>query len=87
MPQKQQIRIEQRRALRSWAHNQHPRPTQRACIEWFQQQFGHKFSQSTVSESLSSHFDSLDNQATANLIQYDYIIQYHMPINILRRYI
>ncbi len=61
MPPKQQILLERRRALRAWAHSQHPRPTQKACIEWFSNQYGQRISQSTVSESLSSHFDSLDS--------------------------
>ena len=60
MPRKQAISLEQRRALRNWAHQQHPKPSQKACIEWFFSKYQHKLSQSTVSESLSSHFSSLD---------------------------
>ena len=60
MPQKQAISLEQRRALRSWAHQQHPKPSQKACIEWFYTKYNHKLSQSTVSESLSTHFKDLD---------------------------
>src|SRR5436305_366503 len=60
MPRKQAISIEQRRALRTWAHSQHPKPSQKACIEWFYKTYNHKLSQSTVSESLSPHFDELD---------------------------
>lgn len=61
MPRKQALSIEQRRALRTWARSQHPKPSQKACIEWFFNKYGHKLSQSTVSESLSSHFDTLDD--------------------------
>ena len=61
MPPKQRILLEQRRALRVWAHSQHPRPSQKACIAWFQNKYGLKISQSTVSESLSSHFEAVDS--------------------------
>src|SRR5947209_4986674 len=64
MPRKQAISIEQRRALRAWAHSQHPKPSQKACIEWFYNTYNHKLSQSTVSESLGLHFKALDNQTT-----------------------
>lgn len=60
MSSRRGIQIEQRRALRRWAHQQHPRPTQKQCIEWFHQQYSHKLSQSTVSESLGAHFSYLD---------------------------
>ena len=60
MPPKQRILLEQRRALRAWAHKQHPKPSQKACIAWFHEQYGLKISQSTVSESLSSHFEAID---------------------------
>ena len=58
---RQQILIEERRALRAWVRSQYPRPSQKACIEWFDSQFHRRITQSTVSESLSSRFDSLDN--------------------------
>jgi len=61
MPRKQAMTLDQRRALRTWAHRQSPRLSQKACIEWFQQQYSHRISQSTVSESLSSHFSTLDS--------------------------
>ena len=60
MPRKQRVTLEQRRALRTWVRSQHHRPSQRACIAWFQQQFNHQLSQSTVSESLSDRFSTLD---------------------------
>ena len=63
---KKAINHEQRRALRNWAHSQHPKPSQKACIEWFQQQFNHQISQSTVSESLSSQFANLDDTIIHN---------------------
>jgi hypothetical protein len=61
MPKKQAITIEQRWSLCNWAHSQHPKPTQKACIDWFYNKYNHKLSQSTVSKSLSSHFASLDD--------------------------
>jgi hypothetical protein len=63
MPKKQAITLEQRRSLRNWAHSQHPKPSQKACIDWFYNKYNHKLSQSTVSESLSSHFTSLDDDS------------------------
>ena len=63
MPPKQRILIHQRQALRNWALSQYPRPSQKTCIAWFLEKYGLKISQSTVSESLSSHFRGLD---TAN---------------------
>jgi hypothetical protein len=55
MGRKQAITIEQRIAL------QHPRSTQKQASDWFYQQFNHRLSQSTVSESLSKQYSNLDN--------------------------
>jgi hypothetical protein len=63
MPRKQAISFEQCCALQNWAHQQHPKPSQKACIEWFLLKYQRKLSQSTVSESLSSHFSRLDKIA------------------------
>jgi beta-lactamase class D len=60
MARKQAVTIEQRVALRKWAHFQHPRPSQKQCIEWFLENFGHRLSQSTVSESLSKQYANLE---------------------------
>jgi Fission yeast centromere protein N-terminal domain len=65
MGPRQDTTIEQRRALRRWAHRQYPKPTQKYCIEWFLPEYNHKLSQSTVSESLSAHFSHLDNYANS----------------------
>lgn len=54
------ISLDQRRALRRWAHRQTPKPTQKQCIAWFLQEYDHKLSQSTVSDSLSKAFEYLD---------------------------
>jgi len=59
MPRKS-ITNQQRKALRSWFFAQSIKPTQKACTVWFEGQFGHRISQSTVSESLSDHFQFLD---------------------------
>jgi Fission yeast centromere protein N-terminal domain/Tc5 transposase DNA-binding domain len=66
MTRRQGITIEQRKALRRWAHRQHPKPTQKQCIEWFLQEYNHKLSQSTVSESSSTHFSYLDNSTDSD---------------------
>lgn len=51
----------QRKALRIWYFRQQPRPTHKGCIAWFETEFGHKLSQSTISESLSGRFAYLDS--------------------------
>ncbi|KFZ16898.1 hypothetical protein V501_02019 [Pseudogymnoascus sp. VKM F-4519 (FW-2642)] len=61
MPRKQRIHIHQRQALRAWAFKQTPRPSQKACITWFYDKYSQRIGQSTVSESLSAHFESIDN--------------------------
>jgi hypothetical protein len=50
----------QRKALRKWYNQQYPQPRQKDCVEWFRNKFNHQISQSTVSESLSNHFQYLD---------------------------
>ena len=60
MSNRHSVTIDQRRALRQWAHRQHPKPTQKQCIEWFSHEYNHKLGQSTVSESLGSRFSFLD---------------------------
>ena len=67
MGRRQGITIEQRKALRQWAHQQHPKPTQKECIDWFYAKYQHKLSQSIVWESLSHHFASLDSLDNAKL--------------------
>jgi len=54
------LTLEQRRALRRWANSQTVRPSHKACIEWFQNQFHQTISQSTVSHSLSPKYARLD---------------------------
>lgn len=54
------LSLEQRRALRRWANGQTVRPSHKACIEWFQQQYNQIISQSTVSHSLSPKYARLD---------------------------
>ncbi|KFY25459.1 hypothetical protein V491_01729 [Pseudogymnoascus sp. VKM F-3775] len=59
------MKTEQHCALRSWYSQQNPRPTQKACIEWFLQTYNHRLTQSTVSDSLSSRFASLDSPTSS----------------------
>lgn len=58
MPPRQQVTLEQRQALRNWASQQHPRPSQKACITWFETRFNLRISQSTVSQYLSSRIEA-----------------------------
>ena len=58
------LTLDQRRALRRWANSQTVRPSHKACIEWFQQQYGQSISQSTVSHSLSPKYARLDGEPT-----------------------
>lgn len=53
----------QRAALRRHART-HPRLRQVQLAEWYESEFGHKISQGTISESLSSRFLDLDNDIT-----------------------
>ncbi|KAK9774697.1 putative HTH CENPB-type domain-containing protein [Seiridium cardinale] len=55
------LTLDQRRALRRWAHAQTTRPSHKACIEWFFSQYGQNISQSTISHSLSPKYARLDN--------------------------
>ncbi|KAK8091108.1 Homeodomain-like protein [Apiospora phragmitis] len=57
------LTLDQRRALRRWAHSQTTRPSHKACIEWFYSQFGQSISQSTISHSLSPKYARLDNDS------------------------
>ena len=60
MGRKQAITSEQRAALRAWYQRQYSKPSQKACIEWFFDKYSYRISQSTVSESLSKQYTSLD---------------------------
>ncbi|CAJ2512424.1 Uu.00g054390.m01.CDS01 [Anthostomella pinea] len=57
------LTLDQRRALRRWAHSQTTRPSHKACIEWFFSQYGQNVSQSTISHSLSPKYARLDNDS------------------------
>jgi len=59
----------QRKDLRKWYFSQNPHPPQSACITWFEQQYKHTISQSTISESLSSRFKCLDEISTSTRIR------------------
>jgi hypothetical protein len=50
----------QKQALRIYWAETKPKPTQRACAEWFQSQFGRLIDRATVSRILSSKYDHLD---------------------------
>ena len=50
----------QKKALRVYASETHPKPTQRACVEWFSSQFNRHINRATVSKILSSKYEHLD---------------------------
>jgi hypothetical protein len=52
----------QQKALRDWVYSQSPRPTQKACIAWFQAHYNHRLSQSTVSDIRSQQYHYLDSE-------------------------
>ncbi|GAB1319582.1 CENP-B protein 2 [Madurella fahalii] len=54
------LTLDQRRALRRWASSQPVRPSHKACIDWFQNEYNQTISQSTVSHSLSPKYARLD---------------------------
>ncbi|KAJ5110027.1 hypothetical protein N7532_002672 [Penicillium argentinense] len=51
----------QKKTLRSWSASQDPRPSHVDCIDWFEQQYGRRLNQSTVSYILSKRYEHLDN--------------------------
>jgi hypothetical protein len=51
----------QRKALRIFAFDTRPKPTQKACAAWFQEKFGRIIDRTTVSRTLSSQYNYLDN--------------------------
>ena len=57
----QSISNDQRKALRRWFQSQYPKPRQADCSLWFERQYKHRLSQSTVSEILSAKYKHLDN--------------------------
>lgn len=56
------LTLDQRRNLRRWANSQPVRPSHKACIDWFHNQYGQLISQSTVSHSLSPKYSRLDGE-------------------------
>jgi hypothetical protein len=50
----------QKQALRAYWSQTNPRPTQRACVDWFQSQFDRQIDRTTVSKILSSKYTHLD---------------------------
>lgn len=57
------LTLDQRRALRRWASSQPVRPSHKACIDWFHNQYNQTISQSTVSHSLSPKYARLDGDS------------------------
>jgi hypothetical protein len=50
----------QKKALRIYASETRPKPTQRECAEWFSSQFNRHINRATVSKILSSKYEYLD---------------------------
>lgn len=50
----------QKKALRVFVADTRPRPSQRACVEWFNSKFDRLIDRATVSKILSSKYDYLD---------------------------
>lgn len=57
----QAISESQKKALRAWFRQQYPKPRQRDCIPWFQNQFNQQLRPSTVSDILSNRYIHLDD--------------------------
>jgi hypothetical protein len=51
----------QRKALRIFASETSPKPTQKACAAWFHEKFGRIIDRATVSRTLSPRYSYLDN--------------------------
>ncbi|KAJ6134766.1 hypothetical protein N7523_001088 [Penicillium sp. IBT 18751x] len=50
----------QKQALRAFSSQTTPRPSQRACVDWFQAKFNHQITRASVSRILSSQYQHLD---------------------------
>jgi hypothetical protein len=50
----------QKKALRIFASETHPKPSQRVCAAWFEEKFSRTIDRTTVSRVLSSQYDYLD---------------------------
>jgi hypothetical protein len=50
----------QKKALRIFASDTRPKPTQKACAAWFKDKFGRTIDRATVSRILSSQYNHLD---------------------------
>ncbi|KAJ5602026.1 transcriptional regulator family: Centromere protein B DNA-binding region [Penicillium lagena] len=46
----------QKQALRVYASETHPKPSQKTCVEWFRSQFGRLIDRATVSKIVSSKY-------------------------------
>lgn len=51
----------QKKALRSWVQSQQPRPSHSACLAWFEEAYGRRVNQSTISAILSKRWEHLDH--------------------------
>ena len=58
--QQQTITTTEQQQLHTFYNSQYPHPSQRECIKWFEQLFGHSISQPACSLSLGPCFTSLD---------------------------
>jgi hypothetical protein len=56
----------QKKALRVYASETRPKPSQRACAEWFASQFRRHINRATVSKILSSKYEYLDTGFCCN---------------------
>jgi Fission yeast centromere protein N-terminal domain len=60
MPRKA-VSHSEKKALRTFYKQQHPRPSQKAVIAWFEQTYNRTLNQSIVSDYLSDRYTYLDD--------------------------
>ncbi|KAJ5698966.1 hypothetical protein N7462_000971 [Penicillium macrosclerotiorum] len=60
----------QKKALRVWQRSQKPRPTHAASVAWFEQTYGRRLTQSTISTILSKKYDYLDTTAPSSRLRH-----------------
>ncbi|KAF2190409.1 CenpB-DNA-bind-domain-containing protein [Zopfia rhizophila CBS 207.26] len=60
----------ERQALRAFYFSQKPQPKQKDIIAWFEQQYGRKLGQATISNSLKDCYKHLNNAPAASSISF-----------------
>ena len=69
MPQKA-VSDTERKVIRAYYFSQKPAPKHKDIITWFEQQYGRKLGQATISESLKDRYKHLDTALAASSMSF-----------------